>query len=171
MELKKHLSNVVAVEEVADPHFNHLDFIYGKDVKKLVYDRVLKLASNFSSLPLPDHVDNSEYQLSKPLPPKCQTPQCRQSKFQQEKPQRPKYQQPIKQQSKKQQPKYQQPKHQQPKNQQSKYPHQNYQQQKYELPKSQQPKPQQPKNPQITNSEYPNPFNAWYKYLQSKYNQ
>ena len=37
----RELGNAVRVQAVQDPQWNHLDFLYGKDAKSLVYSHIL----------------------------------------------------------------------------------------------------------------------------------
>lgn len=46
-ELYNKLPNVVDIHKVPDKNFNHLDFVFAKDVKYLIYKRLRKLLSNF----------------------------------------------------------------------------------------------------------------------------
>ncbi|XP_016840181.1 gastric triacylglycerol lipase [Nasonia vitripennis] len=43
--LKDNMKNVIAFEEVADKNFNHVDFIWSVEAKKLVYEPLLKIMS------------------------------------------------------------------------------------------------------------------------------
>lgn len=46
-ELYNKLPNVVDIHKVPHKNFNHLDFVFAKDVKYLIYKRLRKLLSNF----------------------------------------------------------------------------------------------------------------------------
>lgn len=45
-ELARELPNVVALEPIADENFSHLDFLFSKDVKKLINDRILRVTTD-----------------------------------------------------------------------------------------------------------------------------
>ncbi|KAL6256294.1 hypothetical protein P5V15_012410 [Pogonomyrmex californicus] len=49
LELSKRLPNVLLTEEVPYKLFNHVDFLWGIDVKTLVYDRILELIQKFNA--------------------------------------------------------------------------------------------------------------------------
>ncbi|XP_043269179.1 uncharacterized protein [Venturia canescens] len=51
-ELAKRLQNVVTFEAVEYENFNHFDFVWAKDAKELLYDRVISLLSMYSRYPL-----------------------------------------------------------------------------------------------------------------------
>ncbi|XP_051160822.1 uncharacterized protein LOC127281249 [Leptopilina boulardi] len=48
-ELKKHLPNVFTLEKVSDPKFTHLDFLWAKNVKSLLNDRVMYLMTQYET--------------------------------------------------------------------------------------------------------------------------
>ena len=47
MELSKHLSNLVTVEAVPDENFSHTDFLFAKEAKRLIYNRIIDLANTY----------------------------------------------------------------------------------------------------------------------------
>jgi lysosomal acid lipase/cholesteryl ester hydrolase len=47
MQLFKRLPNPVGAFRVPLRQFNHLDFLWGKDAKTLVYDKILELMSKW----------------------------------------------------------------------------------------------------------------------------
>ncbi|XP_023246893.1 lipase 3-like isoform X2 [Copidosoma floridanum] len=49
IELSKKLKNVVALVEVPDPNFGHMDFIMAQDVKSLLNDRLLELVEDVTN--------------------------------------------------------------------------------------------------------------------------
>ncbi|XP_043481763.1 lipase 3-like [Leptopilina heterotoma] len=48
-ELKKHLPNVVTFEKVPHANFSHLDFLWAKNVRTLLNDRIIQLMSKFDN--------------------------------------------------------------------------------------------------------------------------
>lgn len=48
LRLSPLLSNVIEIYRVPDDKFNHFDFIFGKDARILLYERVGQLASQYS---------------------------------------------------------------------------------------------------------------------------
>ncbi|XP_014208893.1 lipase 3-like [Copidosoma floridanum] len=46
IELSKKLSNVVAMESISDTRFSHLDFLFSRNLKELLNNRLIELAEN-----------------------------------------------------------------------------------------------------------------------------
>lgn len=47
MEMASNFPNVIDIQVINDPVFNHLDFALGKDAYSIVYLKILKIFENF----------------------------------------------------------------------------------------------------------------------------
>lgn len=48
-ELSRGLPNLVGLYQISDPLFNHLDFVWGIDVRELVFNNVIKVMQEFET--------------------------------------------------------------------------------------------------------------------------